>query len=452
MVSILSPEAIRDHPLIALTTLFLGWKLCIVVIALASPGIGYDSSTSLLFSEGPPHRILLEPPTSLTSPWFKFVRWDAIYFTHISQQGHVYEQEWAFGMGISTVLSWNAALIANAFHFGDSQAATLTAGLVLSNLTHWLSVIQLFALATALDNGERHSKSTIPFCAAALHIFSPAGIFLSAPYTESLFAFLSVSGFLGYVKAVQYFERGRGLSGCGSMILSGATFGAATFVRSNGILAGMPFLLEAMQTILAIVRRSLSFSRISRLLTTVLAGLLVAMGIVIPQFIAFREYCSGRSLGDRRPWCKLVVPSIFTWVQSHYWNVGLFRYWTLSNLPLFLLAAPTLWLLIYTAVEAVRNPGDLPWCRPSMSPGTASRYRKRVVMSLALPQLALAVLALTSYHVQIITRLSSGYPLWYIWLAAKTHDAPKRAALIIRWMIIYAMVQAGLYASFLPPA
>ncbi|KAL2404292.1 GPI mannosyltransferase 2 [Exophiala dermatitidis] len=452
MVSILSPKAIRDHPLIALTSLFFGWKLCIVVIALASPGIGYDSSTSLLSSKGSPHQILLETPTSLTSPWFKFVRWDAIYFTHISQQGHVYEQEWAFGMGISTVLSWIAALIANAFHFGDSQAATLTAGLVLSNLTHWLSVIQLFALATALNNGERHSKSTIPFCAAAFHIFSPAGIFLSAPYTESLFAFLSMSGFLGYVKAVQYFERGRGLSGCGSMILSGATFGAATFVRSNGILAGTPFLLEAILTLLAIGRRGLSFSRISRLLTAVLAGLLVAMGMVIPQFVAFREYCSGRSPGDSRPWCNLVIPSIFTWVQSHYWNVGPFRYWTLSNLPLFLLAAPTLWLLTYSAVEAVRNPGDLPWCRPSMSPGTASRYRKRVVMSLELPQLALAVLALTSYHVQIITRLSSGYPLWYIWLAAKTHDAPKRTAPILWWMVIYAMVQAGLYASFLPPA
>lgn len=109
MVSILSPKAIRDHPPVALTTLFLGWKLCIVVIALASPGIGYDSSTSLLSSKGSPHQILLETPTSLTSPWFKFVRWDAIYFTHISQQGHVYEQEWAFGMGISTVLSWIAA-------------------------------------------------------------------------------------------------------------------------------------------------------------------------------------------------------------------------------------------------------------------------------------------------------------------------------------------------------
>lgn len=73
-------------------------------------------------------------------------------------------------------------------------------------------------------------------------------------------------------------------------------------------------------------------------------------------------------------------------------------------------------------------------------------------MSMALPQLVLAVLALTTYHVQIITRISSGYPLWYIWLAAKTQETPKRTVPIIRWMVIYALIQAGLYASFLPPA
>lgn len=73
-------------------------------------------------------------------------------------------------------------------------------------------------------------------------------------------------------------------------------------------------------------------------------------------------------------------------------------------------------------------------------------------MSLALPQLALAVLGLTSYHVQIITRLSSGYPLWYIWLAVKIQEEPRHISVIVRWMGIYALIQAGLYASFLPPA
>ena len=35
----------------------------------------------------------------------------------------------------------------------------------------------------------------------------------------------------------------------------------------------------------------------------------------------------------------------------------------------------------------------------------------------ALPQLILAILATTTFHVQIINRISSGYPVWYIVLA-----------------------------------
>jgi hypothetical protein len=79
---------------------------------------------------------------------------------------------------------------------------------------------------------------------------------------------------------------------------------------------------------------------------------------------------------------------------------------------------------------------------------------------LALPQIALAIAALTSYHVQIITRISSGYPVWYWWVASMmlgeralpANGSQKMGKLIIIWMVMYALVQGGLYASFLPPA
>jgi len=84
-----------------------------------------------------------------------------------------------------------------------------------------------------------------------------------------------------------------------------------------------------------------------------------------------------------------------------------------------------------------------------------------VIKRLLIPQLVLAFLTLTSYHVQIITRLSSGYPVWYWWLACLTLDNEKirlfgrnwRSARIFSgWIIGYALIQAGLFASFLPPA
>jgi phosphatidylinositol glycan class V len=133
-------------------------------------------------------------------------------------------------------------------------------------------------------------------------------------------------------------------------------------------------------------------------------------------------------------------------------NVGPFRYWTLSNVPLFLLAAPALWLLTFSAVEFMRNPRMFLPSSTKVTSETVLLRDRVTALSLALPQFLLAILALLSYHVQIITRLASGYPLWYIWLAYQTVEGGARTSTIIRWMVIYGLVQAGLYASFLPPA
>jgi len=133
-------------------------------------------------------------------------------------------------------------------------------------------------------------------------------------------------------------------------------------------------------------------------------------------------------------------------------NVGPFRYWTVSNIPLFLLATPALCLLTYSAVDVLRDPRVLLQGSPSTTSTPRTIHKRTLVWSIALPQLVLALLALTSYHVQIITRISSGSPLWYIWLAAKVQDQPTRFSVVIRWMVMYALIQACLYASFLPPA
>lgn len=96
-------------------------------------------------------------------------------------------------------------------------------------------------------------------------------------------------------------------------------------------------------------------------------------------------------------------------------------------------------------------------------------HRDGLLLRLALPQLALVVLALTTIHVQIITRLSSGYPVWYFVLARDIMEGPTTtrssgerkwwhmssyalASWTVRWMVMYALIQGVLFASFLPPA
>ena len=144
-------------------------------------------------------------------------------------------------------------------------------------------------------------------------------------------------------------------------------------------------------------------------------------------------------------------------------DVGMFKYWTVSNLPLFILAAPMLCVLICSASMALW-PGSISNQGISAAKVGSSKGEKPdegALVRLALPQLILAILALFVYNVQIITRLSSGYPLWYIWLAERVVNStefgqeemsPVGSKHIVQFMVLYAIIQGGLFASFLPPA
>lgn len=145
---------------------------------------------------------------------------------------------------------------------------------------------------------------------------------------------------------------------------------------------------------------------------------------------------------------------------------GFLNYWTISNLPLFILATPMLFILLRSGIWALQGCSN---SKASVDEGKqksievipSARINQGIARRFATPQIVIAALALTSHHVQIITRLSSGYPVWYWWLASLILEDRKVsfmgrkwnvAFVISRWMVMYAIVQGGLFASFLPPA
>lgn len=96
-------------PVCLLLLSFVSWKAVLFVAILCSPGPGYDTSTSLLqlTNTAPNNETdLLSTAQRPSPPLFKLVRWDAIYFSQLSQRGHVFEQEWAFGVGLSRSVSF----------------------------------------------------------------------------------------------------------------------------------------------------------------------------------------------------------------------------------------------------------------------------------------------------------------------------------------------------------
>jgi GPI mannosyltransferase 2 len=136
-------------------------------------------------------------------------------------------------------------------------------------------------------------------------------------------------------------------------------------------------------------------------------------------------------------------------------NTGFLRYWTLSNVPLFLLAAPILSVMLKSGFDTIRQCSSrATGITTGITTATVAPRYTRMIIALALAQLVLAVLALTSYHVQIINRISSGYPVWYWWVAQRLCDEgnPRLGKGIVTFMVMYGMIQGVLFASFLPPA
>ena len=78
-----------------LLAIFTVWKSLLLLVAYASPGPGYDTSTRVLFDQysAPPPTWLARAVQDLT---LRLTRWDALYFTTSSERGHLFEQEWAF--------------------------------------------------------------------------------------------------------------------------------------------------------------------------------------------------------------------------------------------------------------------------------------------------------------------------------------------------------------------
>ena len=153
-------------------------------------------------------------------------------------------------------------------------------------------------------------------------------------------------------------------------------------------------------------------------------------------------------------------------LMHHSRNVGFLRYWTLSNLPLFLLAAPVLYVLLRSGLHimsssALLDPHAVSRGKPKVEQAglEISERSRQCLRRLAIPQLLVSILAITNFHVQIINRLSSGYPLWYLSIAASLTSMTKLSAFklsearaLVQWTILYALIQGVLFASFLPPA
>ena len=195
------------------------------------------------------------------------------------------------------------------------------AAIILAHVFHLLSVLMLHELTLTVCLKSTTTKVS-SFCVlvASLHIISPAGIFLSAPYAESPFSFLSFTGFYLYAKAMLKHADGKQSQRDLLVLISGFVFGIATTFRGNGLFSGLLFVWDALACGTRILRSTDAASNFRSLLSVLISGLSMACIAVLPQYLAYAEYCVRESADSNiRPWCSNWPPSIYAWVQAKYW-------------------------------------------------------------------------------------------------------------------------------------
>ena len=182
------------------------------------------------------------------------------------------------------------------------------------------------------------NMATILFC------LNPATVFFIACYSESTFSCFT---FVSYALFTKTLSSKRILL----LICSTACWMLASYTRSNGSLASIFLFIHLCGMLVNICRerRDASFGAVLTALykccNTILSYAIPIICIVLPILYhdrrGFRMHCDGTVNPE---WCMFNEQnfSLYGFVQDKYWNVGIFRYWTLPQLPNFLLAFPIL--------------------------------------------------------------------------------------------------------------
>ncbi|KAL7682068.1 putative GPI mannosyltransferase 2 [Plasmopara halstedii] len=419
-------------------------RVCVTLLALATSAIVTPFDTSSHLHAG---NLSLAVASN----------WDGVYFSHIALHGYDFEHFHAFFPLYPLLIRLFAAFLPL-----KNTAAVLVSGWIISNASFVLAALFLYRLCCILlGDKDTALRASYLFCVA------PSSIFMSSIYSESLMCLLSFSGMFYLARHAQAPKASRSFL---DLVRSALLFGAASVTRSNGVLLSLHIAWHRLTV-------SPSPRELSRFLgywvRTAALGVL-AIGPQIVYFISsMMPYCP--SLRQRfgweismdhatedRSWCtnaKVNWTAMYTFIQSEYWNVGLFRYYQMKQLPNFMLAAPIITLSLHAIFEFFRGIAvpRLVVLQPS---GRDSR-RGAALTPYYIHWLFLVVNALLFVHIQVATRLLTACPSLF-WHPAtlicddsglKKNVSPaltRYGRLVVGYFLLFTILGSVLFPSFYP--
>ena len=386
--------------------------------------------------------------------WLRtFTRWDSAHFLHVARRGWTMRVDSHAFFPLSPLLlragAWALGPLAGGALCAEERL--LVAGLLLSNVAFVAAAWLLDALGCTLLRDRALARS-----AALLFCVSPASVFFSSVYTESLFAAASFSGGL-------LLARGRPNGGAAALCV-------ASCLRSNGILGVLLILCDAARHTPGGRRRARRGGTSASLLLsawdarTCARCAAVLAPYVLWQAAGYARFCTPTPDGHAPPlgeWCARRVPDLYARVQADHWGVGLFRSYRARQLPNFALAAPALALCACACAGALAVRADK---RASRRIGVRARTALRVAAACA-PHpranahlahwAALSAVCALVANVGVTPRLVCGSCAAYYWCVASLlrpdSACPPRVRAALRAHVVgYAVVGTALHANWFP--
>lgn len=389
-----------------------------------------------------------------------FKRWDAQYFIHIAQYGYTYENCLAFFPLYPLIVRYVAYALSSVLGSLFNFHSTLIMSATIVNLIMFIkSADVLHRLSLRVLRSEcKAYKAVILYC------INPASIFFSAPYSETLFAWMS---FYTMLKCTE----NETLRFANIDIICGMPAGFSMIARSNGsvnlgfiiyttfknvVERTLPEILYKYKT----VKRKIIIPFLLLPLLTSSVALFMALVIALLPFLLVQtynyfKYCvqSEHKLPEfllnadlvlpgsaESPWCNQTIPLSYSYIQSHYWDVGMFKYYKVKQIPNFILAAPILFLIIYHCMNYVINNLRL-CCKLGLKSNifgysTKMPYRPRqysrnfgandpAMFVYVVHGLVLSIFCIIFVHIQVSTRLlASASPILYWICSSRMNVSP----------------------------
>jgi len=282
-------------------------------------------------------------------------------------------------------------------------------------------------------------REDVAWIAAILFSFNPASIFMSSAYTESLFSLFIFSGL--------YWLWNR------SELISSLFFALATTTRSNGVIF-LAFILykrgkEAIEARKGVVVLLIEMAYL------LVISLIVISPLYLFESFGYERYCTN---GEWREWCGYTVPLLYSFVQSHYWNVGFLKYFEVKQVPNFILASPIVVLSLLAIWKYVKHDFVRFFSLGFITGKGKGKMKDWVendnLLVFVFHWMAMVFFAVFIMHVQVATRFLCSMCAIFYWFGASIVLERKRHPTLFYFLFfyfyLYFIVGTILFTTFYP--